>query len=99
MFNATLYSIYDFKKFIFNNKLNINNGGNNYNDKLYMSDTNMPSLNNSTHLSKYICETKQQHLYNTGYKSIIIIFILCCKKRDCHKNEQLILKVRIQILF
>lgn len=50
MLNATLYSIYDLQKFIFNNELNINNGDNNCNDKLYMSDTNMPSLNNSTHL-------------------------------------------------
>lgn len=41
--NATLYSIYDLQKFIFKNELNVNNG-NNYNGKLYTSDTNVTAI-------------------------------------------------------
>lgn len=43
MLNTTLYSIYDLQKFIFKNELNINNG-NNYNDKLYTSNTNVTTI-------------------------------------------------------
>lgn len=44
MLNAILCSIYDLQKFIFNNELNINIGGNNYNDKLYMPDTYIAAI-------------------------------------------------------